>query len=58
MGNGNYFVLNALFNFKPVERVENWRNWGVKRSSRNVSGQCILYELEAVELRCGKREIK
>ena len=48
MGNGNYFVLNALFNFKPVEGVENWRNWGVKRTSRDGSGQCILYELETV----------
>ena len=30
----------------------------MKRSSRNGSGWCILYELKAVELRCEKRVIE
>ena len=49
MSNNNYFVLKMLFNLKPVKLMETWRNRGVKRSSRNGSGQCILYELEIVE---------
>ena len=30
----------------------------MKRSSRNGSGQCILYELLTAELKCGKRVIE
>ena len=51
-----------MLNFKPMEWVENWvknwRNWGVKKSLRDGSGQCNLYELETVDLRCRKRVIE
>ena len=46
IGDGENFVVNALINFKPVERFENRRDMAKSRGSRNsTSSRVVLFTL-------------
>ena len=50
VGDGEIFVVNALINFKPVERFEKMRDVAEFRGFRNSTSSRVENELKTIKL--------
>ena len=53
MCNGDDLILNPLFNFEPMERLEHWGDVIMFESTGNGTCKSILNMLKALNLRDG-----
>ena len=54
VSDGDKFVMDALLNFKPMKRFENWRDVTEFRSLGDSPGGRIYNKLKTTELRVRK----
>ena len=51
--NGDDLILNPLFNFEPIKRLEHWRHVRMFGSASSSTCKFILNMLKALNLRDG-----